>query len=94
MTRLAKWFASILIFLLGTGILIVLSLFLLAAFCVTYPVLRLSPRDARLKAGMDLALAVATMIAVAKPDMSVYTPRREQEPTTEEEHDARGASLQ
>lgn len=67
MKRLAKFFGGIILFLLGAVICTALSLFVLSAFCVSYPVLRLKPRDAKLKAVMDLLLAIATAVAVMKP---------------------------
>lgn len=67
MKRLASFFGSIILFLLGATICTVLSLFVIGAFCVSYPVLRLKPRDAKLKAVMDLLLAIATAVQVLKP---------------------------
>lgn len=67
MRKLASFFGSIILFLLGAAVCTVLSLFVLGSFAVTYPVLRLKPRDAKLKAIMDLLLALATAVQVLKP---------------------------
>jgi len=67
MKKLASFFGSIILFLLGATVCTLLALFVLGAFCVSYPVLRLKPRDAKLKAIMDLLLAVATAVQVLKP---------------------------
>jgi len=65
--KLASFFGGILIFLLGAAICTVLSIFVIGAFCVSYPITRLSPRDARLKAIMDLLLALMTAVQVLRP---------------------------
>jgi hypothetical protein len=67
MKKLASFFGSIILFLLGAVICTALSLFVIGAFCVSYPVLRLKPRDAKMKAIMDLLLAIATAVQVLKP---------------------------
>jgi hypothetical protein len=67
MRKIASFFGGILIFLLGCAVVTVLSIFVVGAFCVSYPITRLSPRDARLKAVMDLLMALATAAAVLKP---------------------------
>lgn len=67
MKKLARFFGGVFVFLLGATICTVLALFVLGAFCVSYPVLRMKPRDAKLKAIMDLLLSVATAIQVMKP---------------------------
>jgi hypothetical protein len=80
MRRLASFFGGIIVFLLGCVILTGLSLFIVGAFCVTWPVLRLSPRDAKLRAGMDAALALATLVTVMKPDLVTPQAPQEDEP--------------
>jgi hypothetical protein len=67
MKKLARFFGGILVFLLGATVCTVLAIFVLGSFCVTYPVLRLKPRDAKLKAIMDLLFAIGTAVSVLKP---------------------------
>lgn len=43
------------------------SLFLVGAFLSTWPILRKSPRDARIRATADLASAAVTAIAAFRP---------------------------
>lgn len=92
MKRLARFFGTVLLFLLGAVVCTVLALFVLAAFCITYPVLRLSPKDARLKAVIDLVMAGAAVAAAFKTDPgqaveAVLGSVREQDTDEQEAHD-------
>lgn len=62
---LAKTFASILLGLAGMALLTALSLLVASSFIATWPLLRLSPNDRRLRAGMNLASAVMSLLMIA-----------------------------
>lgn len=60
--RLASFLARWALALLAMAVLTVLSIFVVAAYLTTWPVLRLSARDRRLRAGLDLATALAAFV--------------------------------
>lgn len=66
------------------------SLFVLGGFLLTWPILRLSPRDRKIKATMDLAQSAMTMLTVFSQDsvekmMAEALEEPEPEPEPEEE---------
>jgi uncharacterized membrane protein len=66
MKQVAAAGARVLLALIGMLILSVLSLFVVAVYLTTYPILRLNQNDARLRAGLDAAAAVAALVAVLR----------------------------
>jgi heme A synthase len=68
MKRVGAFAGRWVVALLGLAILSVASLFVVGAFLTTYPILRLSPRDRRVKAALNAALAIAALAACFKPE--------------------------
>jgi len=60
-SRLVGLVGKLLLGLVGMALLTAASLFVLAAFCTTWPILRLSPRQRHLRAGLELAVALAAL---------------------------------
>lgn len=79
--RLALWLASM-AFLTGV------SLFVIGSFLLTWPLLRLSPRDKRIRAGVDFASSAMTLLTTFS-DRSVEAMLTQSEPEedTDEEPD-------
>jgi len=57
MRKLLKLFGSIVLSLATMAFIAATSLFVVGTFLTTWPVLRLSPRDRRVRAAIDLATA-------------------------------------
>lgn len=61
---IARMLGRVALFVASAALIVAASLFLLGSYLVTWPVLRLSPRQRHLQAGMNLAAAVMTMASV------------------------------
>lgn len=66
--RLAAGLARLVLGLVGMALLAAAALFVVGAFLATWPILRLPPRQRHLKAGLDVAVALAALVAAVKAD--------------------------
>lgn len=81
---------KILLLLATLAFVIFLSLFVATSFFLTWPILRLSPRDRKIKAMMNLAQSVMTALSVFSEDnvkrmMAEALEETEEEPPDDEE---------
>jgi heme/copper-type cytochrome/quinol oxidase subunit 3 len=72
MRFIAKTFSTILLFLAGMALLTTLSLLVASSFVATWPLMRLSPKDRRLKAGVAAAGAVLALVMVLGHELHAH----------------------
>lgn len=64
--RLIALVAKVALGLVGMALLTAAALFVVGAYAATWPILRLPPRQKQLRAGLDLAVALAGAVAAFK----------------------------
>ena len=71
MATISKGLGRLALFTATAAFLTTVSLFLLGAYLLTWPILRKSPREQRIRATAELAASVVTAIAVFgdRPDV-------------------------
>ena len=79
--RLARLFGRAFLGLAGVAFLVGVSLFLFGSYLLTWPVLRLPPRERRMQAAVQLGSAVmGAMMAFRPPGMPGDVHDQEEEP--------------
>jgi hypothetical protein len=61
--RIAAFVGKLALALVGMALLTAAGLFVVGAYCATWPILRLPPRQRQLRAGLDVAVALAALVA-------------------------------